>query len=479
MDREIILELQNLSISLNGEPILQDINLSINRGEIFAFVGESGSGKTLLAHSIIQLLPESADVEGKIICNGKNILQLSSDKLRAIRGDRIAYIFQEPMQSLNPLHKVGNQISEMIENHQLLHNREIKKLVLELMEKVQLSPEKLNMYPHQLSGGERQRVLIAIAIANSPDLLIADEPTTALDSELQMEVLELIKSLGFTTIIISHNLPIVEEIASRVAVFKSGKIVESGDVETIFSNPESEYTESLLYQPDYQFLQPVTTSREIFRVEQLNIEYDKKLVVKDISFSLKAGESIGIIGRSGSGKSSIARAIVKLISSRGEIKNLLDSRIEMVFQDPFGSLNPRMLVKDIIAEGLYIRGDRDKFLISESVKEILERVKLPLDRVNRYPHQLSGGERQRVSIARALILKPQILILDEPTSALDRVVQLEIIELLIELQELLKLSYIFISHDLEILKPLTHKILKIDNGKMVEYSETIDILSNS
>jgi len=471
-----ILEIKNLSIDIGAKRVLKNINLSIQKGEIFAFVGESGSGKTLLSHSIVKLLPKSAKVEGEIICNGKEIFQLSTDKLRALRGDEVGYVFQEPMQSLNPLHKVKDQIVEMIENHQLLYRDEVERLVLELMEKVSLSPSKLKSYPHQLSGGERQRVLIAMAIANSPDLLIADEPTTALDSELQSEVLELIKNLGFTTIIISHDLQAVYDIASKVAVFRDGEIVESGDIKTIFNSPKDSYTQSLLYKPDYQFLQPISASRDIFRVDNLSIFYGKKLAVKDVSFSLKVGESIGIVGRSGSGKSSIAKAIVGLVKSKGTIKNFTDSRVNMVFQDPFGSLNPRMLVKDIIAEGLYIQGERDREIIDKKVMIIVERVGLPLDRLERYPHQLSGGERQRVSIARALILEPKILILDEPTSALDRVVQFQIIELLIELQKEFKLSYIFISHDLDILKPLTHKILKISEGRVITCGLTKSIL---
>jgi ABC-type microcin C transport system duplicated ATPase subunit YejF len=462
-----VLDIKDFYLSIGEKEILKNISISLRDGEIFAFIGESGSGKSLLAHSILKLLPRNSDFKGEIIFEERNILWLSKPELRDIRGDRISYIFQEPMQSLNPLHKVGKQIEEMIENHQLIFKKDMKIALKELMKKVSLPIELLSKYPHQLSGGERQRVLIAIAIANSPNILIADEPTTALDKELQKDILELIKFLDRTTILISHNLEAVKDIADRVAIFKDGEILEIGKTEDIFSSPKSEYTKQLLYLPDWKEPTPALGNRDILKIENLNIEYDSGVKIEDISFSLKVGESIGIIGRSGSGKSSIAKAIVGLVKSEGEIKNYSFQSIQMIFQDPYGSLNPKMSIFEIIVEGLKIHfPDKDNF--KSQVHNIAERVHLPYELLYKYPHQLSGGERQRVSIARALILKPKILILDEPTSALDRRIEIEIVELLLELQRELKLSYIFISHDLEILKPLVHKIIKIENGKIVD-----------
>jgi len=457
-----ILDIKNLQVSINGKMIIKKISLSIKKGEIYVFAGASGSGKTITAQSIIKLLPKNAKIDGEIFFKQIDTLKISPDKLRVIRGEKISYIFQEPMQSLNPLHKIGNQIAEMIEHHQLIHDDDVKKLLFELCDKVSLPHQKLTLYPHQLSGGERQRVLIAIAIANSPDILIADEPITALDRELQEEILNLIKSLGFTTILISHNLPMVYKIADKVSIFQNGKIIESGNIKDVFKKPKEKYTKYLLEKPNYKQLKDLNlNSKIVLKIENLSINYDNLNIVKNLSFSLKDGESIGIVGRSGSGKSSIAKAIVKLIKYSGNIEIFTKEKVQMVFQDPSGSLNPRMLVKTIIGEGLIIQGEKNKGKIGRLIVEILKKVHLPLNSLIKYPHQLSGGEKQRVSLARALILNPKILILDEPTSALDRAVQIEIIKLLIELQKRLNLSYIFISHDLEVLKPLTHKILVV------------------
>jgi microcin C transport system ATP-binding protein len=473
-----LLKIEDFSLSIGEKNILKNIDISLQKGEILAFVGESGSGKSLLAHSILQLLPKNSLSSGKIFFQNRDIFQLSENELRAVRGDFISYIFQEPMQSLNPLHRVGKQIEEMILNHQLIHREDVRESLERLAEAVSLSFDKFSLYPHQLSGGERQRVLIAMAIANSPDILIADEPTTALDSKLQREILQLIKSLGFTTILISHNLEAVKDIAHRVAIFRDGEIIENGDVDEIFQNPKSEYTKQLLFSPDWSYLSPVEAGRDILKVEKLGIDYGET-EIGDISFSLKASESIGIIGESGSGKSSIVKALVGLVKkSRGEWRSYSPTPIQMVFQDPYGTLNPKMTIYQTVVEGLEIHHKRERGSFRVMVEEILKRVHLPLEILDRYPHQLSGGQRQRVSIARALILKPQILILDEPTSALDRRVELEIVQLLSELQIKFKLSYIFISHDLKLLKPLVHKVIRVDKGKIVEFGETKDILES-
>jgi microcin C transport system ATP-binding protein len=466
MEKEF-LSIKNLNVTIGDRKILKDISLKVLKGEIFSIIGESGSGKTIFSHSILKLIPKRGEISGKIIFMEEDILKMRDEQLRDIRGDRISYIFQEPMSSLNPLQKVGDQIIEIIENHQLLHDEDILKLLLNLTEKVSLKKEKLELYPHQLSGGERQRVLIAMAIANSPDLLIADEPTTALDGELQNEILDLIKSLNITTILISHDLKMVRGFANRIAIFQKGNLVELGETEDIFQNPKEDYTKTLLAEMKHRELPKVKQNKSIFLVENFTISFDNQDLFKEISFSINSGESLGIIGRSGAGKSSIAKAIVKLISPKsGIFSGEASKNVQMVFQDPFGSLNPKMLIRDIIAEGLIIRGKRDKGEIYDEVSKILRKVQLSEDFMQKYPHQLSGGERQRISIARALILKPRLLILDEPTSALDRIVQFQIIELLSQIQRESSLSYLVITHDLEILKPLVHRVLRLEDGKL-------------
>jgi microcin C transport system ATP-binding protein len=456
----LILKVEDFSLKIGEKEVLKNISLQINKGEIFAFIGESGSGKSIFAHSFLRLLPKGTTLTGKIIFEERRLSEFSKNELHSIRGDRISYIFQEPMQSLNPLHKVKRQISEMIENHQLLHKPQIKELVKELAEKVSLPLEKLEMYPHQLSGGERQRVLIAIAIANSPDILIADEPTTALDINLQKEILSLIQSLGFTTILISHDLKIVRDIAHKVAIFQNGEIVETGRIEEIFENPQNEYTKELLKEPEWKRPHRISKNKEdILKVKNVFVQYEK-MKVGEFNFSIREGESIGIVGRSGSGKSSLAKAILGLQKFSGEILNFSNESVQIVFQDPYGTLNPKRDIFNSIAEGLQIRGSKN---IYDEVIDIAKKVSFPFEKLSNFPHQLSGGERQRVAIARSLILKPKILILDEPTSALDKKIELEIIELLHRLQRKLGISYIFISHDRNILKPIVHKILDISN----------------
>jgi microcin C transport system ATP-binding protein len=454
----LILKVENYSLSIQDKKILKNISLEIEKGEIFALIGESGSGKSLFAHSFLKILPEYSMLSGKIILKEENILRMKSNQIRSLRGDKISYIFQEPMQSLNPLHKVGDQIVEMIENHQLLHKPEIKKLLHELAEKVSLPVEKLTNYPHELSGGERQRVLIAIAIANSPDILIADEPTTALDNELQNDILNLIKNLGFTTVLISHDLKMVKDIADKIAIFKNGEVVEIGKNIDIFENPQNIYTKELLKDPNWKKPNKIgKNKKDILKVENVSIKYGEK-VLGSFNFSIRESESIGIVGRSGSGKSSLSRAILGLQKFSGEIKNFSGESVQIIFQDPYGTLNPKRTVFSAISEGLEIRRANN---ISDEIQKMAKKVHFPLDKLENYPHELSGGERQRVAIARALILKPKILILDEPTSALDRKIEFEIIELLHKLQKQLGISYIFISHDLDILKPIVHKTFKI------------------
>ena len=463
-----MLEFKNLKVKIGEKELLKEVNLSIEKGKITAIVGESGSGKTLLTTAITKLIPNYIEVCGEAIFNGEDLLQKREGELQKIRGYRVSYIFQEPMQSLNPLHRVGKQIGEIITTHNLISRKELKDRVDNLLQKVKLPIYYRDRYPHELSGGERQRILIAMAIANSPDLLIADEPITALDSEVADEVLKLLKSLDTTIIFISHNLPIVKDFADYIAVMKSGEVIERGRVKEIFNSPKESYTEKLLQPFISKPLKKVTSKNIALKVENLSINYNGIDRVKNISFDLMDGESIALIGRSGSGKSSIAKAIVKLVNSRGTIKSF-GEQIQIVFQDPFGSLSPRITIGETIIEGLKLK-DRKKDY-SSKLKEIMDRVQLPYELKDRYPHELSGGQRQRVSIARALILKPKIVILDEPTSALDRTVQIEVVKLLRELQEDMGISYLFITHDLEVAKPLTHRFIEIRDGEIIKINE--------
>ncbi len=462
--KEIILSIKNLSISIGNKKILNNINLNLYNGEILSIVGESGSGKTILSHSILRLLPNNSNIEtGEIYYKNINLLKIDEVKIQQIRGNKIAYIFQEPMKSLNPLQKVGSQIEEAILIHRQINKKELINELEKLLNRVSLKMEQMAQLPHQLSGGERQRVLIAMALANSPDILIADEPTTALDWELQRDILNFIKNLKITTILVSHNLPIVRNIADKIVVLKNGELIEFGTTENIFSNPKHEYTKILSAEPPIIKKNFFISDIELLNIKNLKIKYGKREIINDFSFSLKQGESIGIAGRSGSGKSSISKAIVGLISSwNGEIIKNLSRRedIQMVFQDPFNSLNPRMTIKKIVGEGLEIAGI-DEVEINKQIFDMFPSLNLKLELLEKLPHQLSGGERQRISIARAIIMKPKIIILDEPTSALDRVSSFQILQLLINIRENLKISYIVISHDQELLERLTDKIIKI------------------
>ncbi|MHA3916525.1 ABC transporter ATP-binding protein [Halovulum sp. GXIMD14793] len=484
---------------------VRGVSFEIHEGETVALVGESGSGKSVSALSTVKLLPDSAEMTGRITYRGQDMLNATDAELRAVRGNDISFIFQEPMTSLNPLHTIEKQMAESLLLHQGLDKVAAREKTLELLDKVGIrdAEMRLKSYPHQLSGGQRQRVMIALALANGPNLLIADEPTTALDVTIEAQILELLAELktreNMSMLFITHDLGIVRRFADRVYVMKDGEIVESGDTAEIFANPQHDYTRMLLNaepsgQPD-----PVgADAPEIARTEDLRIWFPiqrgflRKTVghvkaVNAASVSVRAGETLGVVGESGSGKTTLALAIMRLISSEGPIvfmgRNIdglsgrdlrpLRADMQIVFQDPYGSLSPRMTVEQIIAEGLRIhRPDMDR---REAVADILQEVGLNADMMQRYPHEFSGGQRQRIAIARAMVLQPKLVVLDEPTSALDMTVQSQIVELLRDLQSRHNLAYIFISHDLRVVRALSHRVLVMRQGDIVEQGTTQQI----
>lgn len=506
---EKILQIENLNISIKELNLVNNLSFSVNQGEIFAIVGESGSGKSLTALSMLNLLSynENFHIEGKIKFKNRDILKLKERELRNMRGKDIAMIFQDPMTSLNPLHTIYKQLKEGILLHQNLTEKEIKEKILKILDEVELGilKERLDAYPYELSGGQRQRLMIAMALINEPKILIADEPTTALDVTVQLEILRLIdklkKSHGLTVIIITHDLTIVEHIADRVLVLKKGDMQEQGDAKEIFSNPKAEYTKKLIEaEPKGAPVDFTKDEKPILSVDNLNIKYESKKgflnlqssffeAVRSLNFNLFKGQTIGIVGESGSGKTSAAKAICKLIKASGEanfkghhILNFPEwkfkpyrKKIQIIFQDPYSSLSPRMTIEEIITEGL--KAHRIKFK-EEDIDNILISMHLPAHIKTRYPHQLSGGERQRVGIARSLILQPDLLILDEPTSALDLLTQAEILNILKEQQDKKNISYLFISHDLRVIKSISHYIIVMKDGKVVEQGSNQQIFDN-
>jgi microcin C transport system ATP-binding protein len=492
--------------------VVHNVSFNIAKGETVALVGESGSGKTVSAMSILRLLPPSAShPTGQVFFEGKDLLKVPEDDLRKIRGDRISIIFQEPMTSLNPLHTIEKQVGEIIKLHQKLDEAGVRKRVIDLMSKVGIrDPEKrLSSYPHQLSGGQRQRVMIAIALANEPDLLIADEPTTALDVTIQAQILELLKKLqeemGMAMLLITHDLGIVRAMAERVYVMQNGEIVENGTAQDIFETPKHPYTKHLLAAepkgapPAANPNAPVVVETENLKVWfpikagllQKTVDYVK--AVDGLTIKLRAGQTLGVVGESGSGKTTLGLAILRLISSQGPIAyvgNRIDSfnskqmrplrkEMQIVFQDPFGSLSPRLTVGQIIEEGLLIQSpDMDEDARRVRVGEALREVGLDPAAQDRYPHEFSGGQRQRIAIARAMVLEPKFVMLDEPTSALDMSVQAQIVDLLRDLQKKRDLAYLFISHDLKVVRALSNYVIVMRNGKVVEEGPTREIFDN-
>ncbi|MCB1557355.1 MAG: ABC transporter ATP-binding protein [Alphaproteobacteria bacterium] len=515
MDKAPLLQVNDLSVRFktpNGYfDAVHPVSFEIPKAGSLALVGESGSGKSVTALSILQLLPYplASHPSGSIQFEGQELIGMELKKLREIRGDKIGMIFQEPMSSLNPLHTIYRQIAEVIELHYPKSNKaDIEQRVLELLELVGLPKlkDRLKSYPHELSGGQRQRIMIAMALANTPDLLIADEPTTALDVTIQAQILELLqdlqKRLDMALLLISHDLKVVEKMCDDVCVMKQGHVVEHKKRADLFATPQHDYTKLLLAaQP--RKLETSANENEplILKADNINVRFPVKKnffgkttdfvhAVNDISLDLRQKHTLGIVGESGSGKTTLGLALLRLINSTGTIafkgKDItradmhpLRSRMQIVFQDPYGSLSPRMSIGEIIGEGLGIhKPDLTKTEREDCIISALENVRLDPETRHRYPHEFSGGQRQRISIARALVLKPKLIILDEPTSALDVSVQAQIVELLQDLQNEHNLSYMFISHDLKVVRAMSHEILVMKDGKMVEYGKAAQIFDN-
>lgn len=513
-----VLRLENLGIRFGKTEVVKGLSLEVKRGECLAIVGESGSGKSVSLLASLGLLPGHAHVTGTREFTGVDgktldLATLTSREWQRVRGGRIGFVFQEPMTSLNPLTRVGEQISESLRLHQGLAGNAARARVLELLSQVQLPrpEEMIDAWPHLLSGGQRQRIMIAMAMANQPPLLIADEPTTALDVTVQQDILALLDSLrrdqGMAMVLISHDLNLVRRHADRVLVMRHGECIEQGPVARVFDHPSAEYTQALLAaEPegsaialnDSDAATPVLEARKLeVRFSRTRKLFQKRpddfIALHPVDLTLARGETLGVVGESGSGKTTLALALLKLQSARGEIHlereriDTLDRKtlrmrrrqMQIVFQDPYGSLSPRMPVSDIISEGLrFHQPELSDQEVRQRVAQVLEEVELPSACADRYPHEFSGGQRQRVALARALILEPRLLVLDEPTSALDRSVQKQLIALLRNLQARHGLSYLFISHDLAVVRALSHRVMVLREGRLIESGTTADVLGN-
>ncbi|QEA38987.1 ABC transporter ATP-binding protein [Pistricoccus aurantiacus] len=509
-----LLEIDDLCVDFqlpDGDvPAVKNVSLRVKEGETLALVGESGSGKSVTSTAILRLLPELARVRGAIRFRGEDLLQVPSRRMRELRGNQIATVFQEPMTSLNPLHRIGDQIKEVLRLHRGLRGAKARAKVIDLLDQVGI-PEpqrRITSYPHELSGGQRQRVMIAMALACEPQLLIADEPTTALDVTVQAQILTLLKDLqrryGMAILFITHDLGIVRHFADRVCVMRRGELLEQGRTQDVFASPKHDYTRALIDAEPSGSKAPVAENSPILlEASDLRVRFAIKRrlfganeyfeAVRGIDVTLKRGQTLGIVGESGSGKSTLGRALLRLLESQGKIRfddtdiGHLDAaamrpirkRMQVVFQDPFGSLSPRLTVGEIIGEGLrvhhpeYKRAERD-----QRVQQALEEVALDPAMRQRYPHEFSGGQRQRIAIARALVLQPEFLLLDEPTSALDRSVQATVIELLRELQRRHSLTYLFISHDLAVVRALADSVLVMKEGRVVEQGTTQELFDH-
>ena len=517
MTGKTLLSIKNLTIKIGGQIILSNISLDIKKNQVLGLVGESGSGKSFTALSILNLINiKNLNVEGEIIFNGTKLNNLSFREFQKIRGKEISIIFQEPMSSLNPSMKCGDQISEIILNHEKINKKNAKKKSLELIQKVQLKHSELvyEKYPHQLSGGQQQRIMIAIAIACKPKLLIADEPTTSLDGIVKNDIISLIKSLQdeykMSVLFISHNLKLVAKFVDSLIILKNGLIIEKGVSSKVFNYPKSKYTQHLINSSPPTSNRPnrlitsktkknkLITKEErtrihlkiynktpILKVNKLNVSYGNTKIIKDISFDLYRGETLGIVGESGSGKSTIAKSILGIVKTEnGEvyfkdenIKNISNSvfrkKVQLIFQDPYSSLNPEVSVgKSIIEPMIAHKIFNSKKEMKTRVLELLNQVGLLESDYNKFPNQFSGGQRQRIVIARALALNPEIIICDESVSALDVSVQAQILNLLSDLKEIYLFTFIFISHDMSVIKYFTDRLIVLKKGEIIEFNET-------
>ena len=506
-----LLDVRDLKVSFrqDGEvtQAVKGVSFTVDRGETVALVGESGSGKSVTALSTVSLLGDSAEVEGSVTYEGQQMIGASKDLLQKVRGNDISFIFQEPMTSLNPLHTIEKQMGESLALHQGLSGSAARARILELLKRVGIrnAESRLGAYPHQLSGGQRQRVMIAMALANKPAVLIADEPTTALDVTIQAQILELLAELkadeDMGLLFITHDLGIVRRIADRVCVMKDGEIVETGPTKEIFENPQHAYTKKLLAAEPTGEPEPVAADAKVvaeteklkvwFPIQQGLLKRTTGYVkaVNEATLRVRAGETVGIVGESGSGKTTLALAIMRLIASEGRIAFVGDdvrkwstrqlrrlrAEMQIVFQDPYGSLSPRMTCFQIISEGLNVHkvdASRDQ---RELVAEVMRETGLDPQTMDRYPHEFSGGQRQRIAIARAMVLRPKLLVLDEPTSALDMTVQVQIVELLRKLQQKYGLAYLFISHDLKVVRAMSHQVIVMNQGDVVEQGPAAEV----
>jgi microcin C transport system ATP-binding protein len=501
-----LLKIENLSVDFKGADrvihAVKQVSFDVNRGETMALVGESGSGKSVTAHSILRLLPypQASHPCGAIYFNNIETLGATDEQIQSLRGNKIGMIFQEPMTAFNPLHTIERQINEVFLVHKGLSESKASQRTRELLELVGIenAAQRMSSYPHELSGGQRQRAMIAMALANNPELLIADEPTTALDVTVQAQVIDLLRSLQqqfkMAILLITHDFSVVRKFSDRMAVMYQGEIVETGNSDDLFANPQHSYTNLLMRSDLGGKPSPVDSKADtIVKTENLKVWFPiKKGILKrtvdyvkavdGITIRVRQGHSLGIVGESGSGKTTLGLAILRLIDSAGGIvfkkaaidgynqKQMRSLRKEMqvVFQDPFGSLSPRMSIAKIIEEGLDIHTPEDKVRFEEEIIKVLEEVDLDPDDRHRYPHEFSGGQRQRIAIARALVLKPKLVVLDEPTSSLDRSVQFQLINLLRDLQLKYGLTYLFITHDLKIVKALCHEVIVMKSGVVVE-----------
>ena len=507
-----LLTIENLSVAFRGQRVVEGVSFQVHAGEVVALVGESGSGKSVTALSILRLLSSTgSNPEGRITLDGTEVIGAKEHELQRLRGGVAGMVFQEPMTSLNPLHTIGRQVSEAITLHRPLSGAALREEVIAKLVRAGLpnAEERLTAYPHQLSGGQRQRVMIAAALANDPKLLIADEPTTALDVTIQAQILELLadlkRRLGMAMLLITHDLTIVKRHADRVVVMKDGRVVEQGPVAEVFANPQHPYTRMLLATEPKGRPAPVAPdAREVMQGEGVKVHFPIKRgffrrtvahvkAVDGVSVAVREGETLGLVGESGSGKTTLGLALLRLEGSEGairfegqEIQGLpratlrpLRARMQIVFQDPYGSLSPRMSAGEIVGEGLTVHepgmGEAER---EKRVAAALEEVGLEPAMATRYPHEFSGGQRQRIAIARALVLKPRLVVLDEPTSALDVSVQAQVVELLRDLQARHRLAYLFISHDLRVVRAMAHRIAVMRNGKIVEEGEAEALTSN-